>query len=251
MFQASLNGKRFKEFIQSLSTLVDEAVILVNPTGMYSKAVDPANVALVDVVVSKEAFEKDSFKASDHKFGIGLKEITDLLELIEDDDTVYTRYDEETQNLVIDIAGMSYSIALLDTSSIRKPPVTVERSKALTTVVIRGIHLKRGIKAAEKLSDYVFMECNNKTKTFVIKAVAVTSKVSLKLGKNKLVSFNSPVDKVKALFDLDYLSNIVKVVKNETDVTLELAEGVALMIQYPIADKYGMISYYLAPRVES
>jgi len=245
MLNATISGKRFKEFFKALSAFISEATLNINETGISSSAIDQSGVALVEIILVSDAFE--SYKATDGKVGISLVSIVEILELIDDEEKVSINLNITNQTFDISISGMLYEISLIDISTI-KTPVKVSESETPSVVVLRGIHLKRGIKASEKVSDYVYINVN--TKGLKIKAMGILSKIKLSLKREDLIKYNV-IEDTSLLLASQYLVAITKVIKNNMNVKLEIANQLPIKISFDIADRLGAVTYYLAPRVEN
>ncbi len=146
MFKAAINAEVFKDAIEAVSTLVDEAKFRLNTDGISARAVDPANVAMVAFDLNAKAF--DSFEASESEIGIDLVRFMDILGMASKGDKLELNLNEETRKLEIRTGGLAYTLSLLDPSSIRKEP-KVPNLELPPKIVVRH-RAERAVKAAEK-----------------------------------------------------------------------------------------------------
>ena len=244
MFKAVIGAEKLKDSIDSISTLVDEAKFRVSTEGISVRAVDPANVAMVSFDLAKDAF--DSFEATEGELGIDLTKLNGIMEMADKADNIELELDENAHKLVVKMRGLAYTMSLLDPSSIRKEP-KVPALDLPAHIVIRGEDIKRAIKAAEKVSDYMSMGVRGDV--FFMEAEGDTDKVLVEMRKDQLIDFQ-PAE-VRSLFSLDYLEDISKIVEKSNEVTLDLGKDYPTKIRLKIADDHGDVSYMLAPRVES
>ncbi|NJD54473.1 MAG: DNA polymerase sliding clamp [Candidatus Methanoperedens sp.] len=244
MFKALIGAEKLKDSIESISTLVDEARFRLTPQGLSVKAVDPANVAMVSFEISKDAF--DSFEATEGELGIDLTKLIGVMEMAEKSDNIELELDEASHKLIVRMRGLAYTMSLLDPSSIRKEP-KVPSLDLPAHIVIRGEDIKRAVKAAEKVSDYMSMGV--KGDVFFMEAEGDTDKVHVELGKNQLIDLQGT--DAKSLFSLDYLSDMSKILGKSNEVNIDLGKDFPLKIRIKIAEGHGEVSYMLAPRVES
>ncbi|MFU8767800.1 MAG: DNA polymerase sliding clamp, partial [Candidatus Methanoperedens sp.] len=212
--------------------------------GISVKAVDPANVAMVSFELSKDAF--DSFEASEGELGIDLAKLSSIMDMADKTDNIELELDENTHKLVIQMRGLSYTMSLLDPSSIRKEP-KVPTLDLPVRIVIRGEDIKRAVKAAEKVSDYMYMGANGDI--FFMEAEGDTDKVRVEMAKDQLIDMSS--GDARSLFSLDYLTDISKVAGKAPEVTIDIGKDYPLKLKIKIADGHGEVSYMLAPRVET
>ncbi len=244
MFKAVIGAEKLKDSIEAISTLVDEARFKLTPEGISVKAVDPANVAMVSFDLSKDAF--DSFEATEGELGIDLTKLNGVMEMADKEDSIELELDENAHKLIVKMRGLAYTMSLLDPSSIRKEP-KVPALELPARIVIRGEDIKRAVKAAEKVSDY--MSFGVKGDVFFMEAEGDTDRVLVEIPKDQLIDIK-PSD-VKSLFSLDYLSDMSKIVGKSNEVTIDLGKDYPLKVKLKIAEGHGEVSYMLAPRVES
>lgn len=244
MFKALIGAEKLKDSIESISTLVDEARFRISPEGLSVKAVDPANVAMVSFELSKDAF--DSFEATEGELGIDLTKFNSVMEMADKNDAVEIDLDETSHKIIVRMRGLAYTMSLLDPSSIKKEP-KVPSIDLPAHVVIKGEDIKRAVKAAEKVSDYMSMGVNGDV--FFMEAEGDTDKVLVELNRDQLIDLQ-PAN-VKSLFSLDYLSDMSKILGKSNEVSIDIGKDFPLKIKIKIAEGYGEVSYMLAPRVES
>jgi proliferating cell nuclear antigen len=244
MFKAVIGAEKLKEVIESISTLVDEAKFRLSTDGLSVRAVDPANVAMVSLDLTKEAF--NSFEATEGELGIDLTKMTSIMEMADKGDSIELDLDETTHKLVLRMRGLAYTMSLLDPSSIRKEP-KVPTLDLPCHIIIRGEDMKRAVKAAEKVSDYMSMGVNGDI--FFMEADGDTDNVRVELTKDELIDFQH--GEARSLFSLDYLSDISKIAGKAGEVTIDLGKDYPLKVRFVISEGHGEVSYMLAPRVES
>ena len=244
MFKAVIGAEKLKDAIESISTLVDEARFKLTADGISVRAVDPANVAMVSLDLAKDAF--DSFEATEGELGIDLTKLNGIMEMADKNDNIELSLDEAAHKLVIRMREISYTISLLDPSSIRKEP-KVPALDLPAHIVIRGEDLKRAVRAAEKVSDYMSMGVRGEV--FFMEAEGDTDNVQLEMTKDQLIDLKA--GEAKSLFSLDYLTDISKIAGKAGEVSIDIGKDYPLKVRFKIAEGHGDVSYMLAPRVES
>ena len=245
MFKAVINAEVFKDAIEAVSTLVDEAKFKLTKDGISVRAVDPANVAMVAFDLNAKAFE--TFEASDSEIGVDLVRLMDILGMASKDDKIELNLNEETRKLEIRTGGLAYTLSLLDPTSIRKEP-KVPNLELPAKITLNGTELKRAVKAAEKVSDH--MALGVKDKTFFVEAEGDLDKVRLEIPQSSLVSLQATGD-VRSLFSLDYLNDLSKSLGKAERVSIDLGTDYPVKFTFNIAGGNGTVTYLLAPRIES
>jgi proliferating cell nuclear antigen len=188
----------------------------------------------------------DEYSADESEIGIDLNKITDLLGITDKGDTVRMELEEGNHKLLIDVGGLSYTLSLLDPSTIRAEP-RIPQLELPAKVVMNGADLRRAVKAAEKISDHLLMGVTGDT--FYMEAKGDTDKVRLEMGRDQLIDLKT--SEASSLFSLDYLTDIVKPTNKVNEVSLSLGRDFPVIIDFEIANGAGRISYLLAPRIES
>jgi proliferating cell nuclear antigen len=244
MFKAEIKSDRLKDSIEILSVMIDEAKFKLTPLGISASAVDPANVAMVSFDLAKDAF--DSYEATEGELGIDLKKLNGVMEMANKDDNIELELDETAHKLVVRMRGLAYTMSLLDPTSIRKEP-KVPALELPARIVIRGEDIKRAVKAGEKVSDYMSMGVRGNV--FFMEAEGDTDKVLVEMTKDKLIDIK-PAE-AKALFSLDYLSDMSKTAGKASEVTLNIGNDYPIKVAFLFAEGHGHAEYMMAPRVES
>ena len=76
MLKATIDADMFREAIDAISALIPECRLHTDETGISTRAVDTANVAMVALTLKKEAF--DTFKATKSQLGIDLMKMKNI-----------------------------------------------------------------------------------------------------------------------------------------------------------------------------
>lgn len=246
MFKAIISAEKLKDALESVFVLVDECKFRINNEGISVRAVEPANVTMVSFEISSSAFE--SYEATEGELGIDLLKLSDIIAMAEKGDNVELSLDENSHKFIIKMqAGkLSYTISLLDPSSIKKEP-KVPALELPAQVVLAGGDLRRAIKAAEKIGEYMTM--GTYKDIFYMEAEGDTDKVRLEMTKDQLIDIN--FGEAHSLFSIEYLTKIIKSAGKSNEVLLELGKDYPLKVSFKIADGRGTVKYMLAPRVET
>ena len=246
MFKAIVGASTFQDALDSVSVLVDECKIRLNEEEFSIRAVDPANVGMVDLSLEAAAFE--SYDADGGVIGVNLARLEDIAGMANSGDLIHLELDEETRKLHIEIDGLSYTLALIDPDSIRQEPDIPDLDLA-SEIVVEGAQLDRGIKAADMVSDHIRLRVDETDEAFFIEAEGDTDDVNLKLDREDLIALTAgPAD---SLFSLDYLKDMNKAIPSDAEVTVELGEEFPVKLHYGFAEGLGNVTFMLAPRIQS
>ncbi|TQQ80697.1 DNA polymerase sliding clamp [Halonotius roseus] len=246
MFKAIVSAETLKDALDSVSVLVDECKIRLNEEEFAIRAVDPANVGMVDLSLAAAAFE--SYEADGGVIGVNLGRLEDIAGMANSGDLIHLELDEETRKLHIQIDGLSYTLALIDPDSIRQEP-DIPDLDLPAEIVLEGSQLGRGITAADMVSDHIALRVDPDEEAFYIEAEGDTDDVDLKLDSDDLIDLTPGA--ADSLFSLDYLKDMNKAIPNATEVTAELGEEFPVKLHYEFAEGLGQVTYMLAPRIQS
>jgi proliferating cell nuclear antigen len=246
MFEAIVSASAFQDALDSVSVLVDECKIRLNEEGLTIRAVDPANVGMVDLTLDAAAFE--SYEADGGVIGVNLSRLEDIAGMAGSGDLVHLELDEETRKLHIRLDGLSYTLALIDPDSIRQEP-DIPDLDLPANIVLEGSQLDRGIKAADMVSDHIRLRVDEEQEAFFVEAEGDTDDVDLELAREDLIDLTAgPAD---SLFSLDYLKDMNKAIPGDAEVEIELGEEFPVKLHYELAEGQGQVTFMLAPRIQS
>jgi proliferating cell nuclear antigen len=246
MFKAIVGASTLQDALDSVSVLVDECKIRLNEDALSIRAVDPANVGMVDLTLEAAAFE--SYDADGGVIGVNLARLEDIAGMAGSGDLIHLELDEETRKLHIEIDGLSYTLALIDPESIRQEPDIPELDLP-AEIVVEGAQLDRGVTAADMVSDHIRLRVAEADEAFLVEAEGDTDDVDLELTREDLIALTAgPAD---SLFSLDYLKDMNKAIPGDAEVTVELGEEFPVKLHYGFGEGLGQVTFMLAPRIQS
>jgi proliferating cell nuclear antigen len=244
MFKARMKADVLREVISVVGTLVEEVKLNISSDGLSLRAVDPAHVAMVELVLKAGAFEE--LKATACEIGVDIEKFREMLKLARAGSALKLSHDEDKNKLVVTIDNLTRRMSLVDTAGMSDPKVPNVNLPA--KVSIKTEELNQGIRASESISDHIALIAT--PEMFELSAEGETDSVSLKLPKDLLEALECK-DTVKSLFSLDYFSNMVKSVGNAPSITLNLGTDYPVRIEFDLAGGEGHVKYLLAPRIEN
>jgi proliferating cell nuclear antigen len=246
MFSAIVRADTLQATLDSVGVLVEECKIHLDEAGLEIRAVDPANVGMVDLSLDAGAFE--SYEADGGLIGVNLVRLADIAGMADSDQLVNLELDEETRKLHISIDGLEYTLALIDPESIREEPDLPELDLP-ATIVIEGRDIDRAVTAADMVSDHIELGVDDSTETFYVSAEGDTDDVHLELDADDLIDLIA--GPASSLFSLDYLDDMDSAIPKDAEVRMELGEEFPVKLHFDIAEGDGSVTYMLAPRIQS
>jgi proliferating cell nuclear antigen len=246
MFKTIVSAETLTDALDSVSVLVDECKIRLEDDGLAIRAVDPANVGMVDLDLSADAFE--SYETDGGVIGVNLARLEEFAGMADSGQLIELELDEETRKLHIQIEGLEGTLALIDPDSIRQEPDLPDLDLS-SEVVLEGADIDRAVKAADMVSDHIALGVDADEEVFYVDAEGDTDDVHLELTTEDLIALTP--GEARSLFSLDYLKDMNKAIPKDAEVTMELGQEFPVKLHFDIAEGNGQVTYMLAPRIQS
>jgi proliferating cell nuclear antigen len=201
---------------------------------------------MVDFILPKSAFEKFDV-AKETKIGLNLVDLSKTTSRSRAGESLELKLDDSESRLELIFKGQSrrkFNLPLLDISgSNAKTPNIEFESK----VKINGGLLKESLKDASLVSSYVVLSAD--ANGFKIQSKGDKGDVFIEAGKDDVLAEHNVTKDAKAMFPLEYLSDLLKATDPVSIVEINLGNDKPLKIFYNIGE--AKVTYYLAPRIES
>lgn len=251
-----IEPKTLSTALSGVNQLVEECKMQLTDSGIQVQAVDAADVAMVDLKLSADAF--DSYDVEPRTLGINLNRILTLINQIanqptidgENEDIVLTLdFDLKSRKLSLEGGIHSFSMALIDPDSIREEPDIPEFSMSAKAIIQKKF-FDDCITAADTLDDKVIFGVDTDSDNFYMESHGDTDDWRMEMDENTgLESLETAP--ANAHFGLDYLKGFKKAVRTKNLVCIELDQDYPLRLSSSIANGDGDIAYNIAPRVEA
>jgi proliferating cell nuclear antigen len=235
--------------IAALRTIVDESKLRFNDTGLQSRAVDPANVAMVDVDVPDAAFKRLNVGDDETTLGINLETFSDVLSMAESDDDLVARLNAETKKLELSFpgTGLEYTCALIDPDAIRQEPDIPDLDLG-GEFVVPGRAIDRGLSAADLVSDHIRFE-GVADDTLRLSADGDTDTVDLEIDDTLIDGELTGDGETESIFSLEYLNDITRPIGSDSAVTVDLGSEMPVKLHFGMGDDID-VEAMVAPRIQ-
>ena len=246
-----------QQAVDQLLTIVDEAILRIGYDGLSVSAVDPANVAMVDLEVEPGAFES----VGDGMFPIGanLQRLDDYIDGASGGDPVTLSVDVETRSMHIEHTNVEVEMAGIDPDSIRGEPDIPEIDHTAEFDVDAKV-LRDAVENAELVSDHVRFEADVDDGELVVSGQGDTDDIQTVIGADELADANF-AEEVTSLYSLPYLTGgsqggskyggILKPLSSGTEVSGLFDEEYPIFLSYDFAEGFGHVQMMLAPRIQA
>ncbi len=241
------NAADFKKCIEAIAVLIDEAEFIANENGLFLKATDPSQIAMVDFELPKSSFRE--FNVSNElTIGLDMDYFKKILGRAKTDDLLELELEEGATTLNVIFKGRSkrkFQIPLIDISKGQLPNPKIEFE---ASIKMHAAVLQEALKDAELIASHVTLGANENC--FYVSASGSKGTMHNETSKDEpdILDFNVSAP-CKAMFPLDYLKDMLKPPRKEDVITVHLRTDAPVKIDYIISD--ARVSYYLAPRIET
>jgi proliferating cell nuclear antigen len=231
--------------VATAAEIIDEGIFKFGKDGISLTAADRAMVAVIDLLISKDAFEEYEVE-EDKEVGLNMTNFLSLLKRARGSDKVSLELVENRLILTIfNGTKRRFTVPLLQLTREEIPPIDQLEFKA--TVILKPEVLEDAIKDASVITDAVTFQATKEY--FKISAEGDVSQAELELrqGDEGLVDLQVQ-ENSKAKYPLDYLEKILKAAKISDEVTIKFAQDYPMRIDFKYEGK-ARISMVVAPRV--
>ena len=244
MIDVIITGDVLKTIAKAMVALVSEARFHFKDEGFHSRAVDPANVAMVIVEVPADSFEAYTVDAEEEEvIGVDVNRINDISKTIKSKELVEIKVKDS--EMVVKFGSVQYSVQLIDPSAIRKEP-KVPSLELPAKIVMDAGEFRKVINAADKISDHVVFRSDDTG--FYIEAEGDVDRIEFHLSEAELIEFNKAV--ARSMFSVEYLKEFVKVAGSGDLLTIHLGTNYPVRLVFDVCDGKAKVEYILAPRIE-
>jgi len=244
MITAIMGGDVIRAVTRAMVALVSEARFHFAEDGIHSRAVDPANVAMVVVDIPRENMEAYSID-EEKTVGVDINRIYDIAKTIKKKEIVEISLEDESR-MKIKFGSVEYALSLIDPSAIRKEP-KVPNLELPAKVVLDAGEFKKAIQAADKISDHVVFRSDETG--FYIEAEGDVDKIVFHMSEAELIEFNRA--EARSMFSVEYLKEFVKIAEAGDLLTIHLGNNYPVRLVFEVADGKAKVEYILAPRIEA
>lgn len=249
-FTAVSNIDHISEAIATANVIVEECKLHLTEDGITIRAVDPANVAMVDLSLSPASFESYSLPDDTSKItvGIDLDRFSDVLSMGDTGELVHLKLNRETRKLQVTTGGLEYTLALIDPDAVRQEPDLPDLDLT-AEIVIAPKDIAQAVRATDMVSDHVALGVAPEEDHLYVVAEGDTDTVDIKYDANTLIEL-TPGD-AHSLYSLEYLKDINRAFSHTEEVCIELGEEFPAMFDMEFANGNGHATFMLAPRIQN
>lgn len=249
MIDAIATVDTIESFIEPASVLVDECKLHFQPDEVRIRAVDPANVAMVDTALRASAFE--SYEGDGETIALNLNQFEDVLGLGDSSDLIHLELDQEVRKLDIEIGETDYTQALINPQSVRSEPDIPELDLP-NVATLACEDLEHAVTATDLVSDHIQIKVgdvpNTGDRVLAFKGEGDTDDVTTSYDEDALLD-SRLTEASSSLFSLDYVTDIVGAVPDDGEVQLTVGSAMPIDLDWSHTEGHANVHAMISPRV--
>jgi proliferating cell nuclear antigen len=255
MFEARLlQGKLFKQLIEALRDLVQDANIDCSEDELSIQAMDASHVSLVAVSLRSNGF--DHFRCDRTiSLGVNTGNLSKVLKCMGNEDIVTLKAEDTADALTLMFESQNqerisdFELKLMDIDS---EQLGIPSTEYKTTVKMPSAEFQRIIRDLQVLGDTCKISITKEGIRFTAEGDLGTGTVLLRPNSSEKddekvqIAMEEPVE---LTFALRYLNFFTKATSLGPSVIISMSPDVPVVVEYPIGE-FGFIKYYLAPKID-
>ncbi len=248
MFKFSVDdARRYKNATDAIVNLIDEGQLEVGKDGLFLRAMDPSQIAMVSFSMPKEAFSEYSAPTPSSRVGLNFDNLAKILSRTRGAEKL--EISQEQNKLVLRFAGgrrkRSFKVPVLDMPAGATKEPTVQHEAVIR---VSSTHFRETLRDASLVGSHVTLSASDSG--FAIEVHGDSSDLVEENEKQSEEVIEMKVDKpARATFPLQYLEDIVKACPENSAIMICLKTNAPLKVEYGVES--AKVTYYLAPRIES
>jgi len=245
MFEAKLSSPLVVvEPLRAAYELVkDDVAVEINKEGISLRAMDPANVAMVSLKISKNAF--DTYELDKETvIGVNMERLVQVLKRAKRNTIMGIKVEEGKLAISYIGAGVRrFSIPLLALESGPRPEPNLNFT---VKAVVNSDALKEAIEDARVVSDSMIFEAREKELRMI--AQGDLGEVETVMRKDEGLEEIEVQEEAKAKYSLEYLKKMIKGGRISSIATLQFKTDYPMRLEFNDVDVN--LAFILAPRID-
>lgn len=240
-FSMTVECSQLKAFVDGINPIADEVIIKVTDDGVHAQAVDPANVAMVDLTLTAAAIQ--SLSATGFKFGLDIQSLKESLSAFDKDDAVSI----SAADGKLRIAGESlqFTRGQPDIEYVRTPPEIPEFAFDVTAT-LAGDFLAQVKQATAIVDEAIDIAWDG---TLTMAATGATDSVNITPQPEEINVVDRSSEDASVLLDRTFLAPIIGAFPTGADITIALSESKPVKLAYTGAEGELSGQYMVAPKI--
>jgi len=256
MFEARLvQGKVFKQIIEAIKDLIQDANIDCSATEMSMQAMDSSHVSLVQFTLRETGF--DHYRCDRPiTLGFNSQNMSKILKCAGNDDVITLKSEDSAEALTLmfesptqdRISDFELKLMEIDSEQLGIPDTNYKCS-----VKMPSSEFQRIVRDLQVLGDTCLISCTKEGCRFSVSGDQGSGNILIRANATSekeedhvIIDMEEPVE---LTFALRYLNFFTKASSLGSSVVLSMSPEVPVVVEYPIED-FGHVKYFLAPKID-
>jgi proliferating cell nuclear antigen len=244
------NSKIFRSISETLSSIIDEVKLEVNPKEFTIKAMDPSRICMLELQIAKGNFEEFTCKKK-VQVGLNLIDFEKIIKRSSGNDTLTISHDDN--KIVIQMKGnekrtKTFKLAEMDIDAEEVPVERLHEMVFESNFTMNCDLLAEAIKDAEIYSEVLNVKASEET-GLLFSSTGQIGEMEYELGLEDLLDHHLQ-DTTTGSYALSFLKSIMKISSITEKLEIFLSEDHLLKMVFNLIEG-GILTYFLAPRVNS
>jgi len=248
MFKFTVDdAKRYKSATDAIVNLIDEGQLEIGKDGLFLRAMDPSQIAMVVFAMPKSSFTEYDAPAPSAKIGLNFDNIAKILSRTRGGERLEISQAENKLQLkfIGEKRKRSFKVPVLDMPAGATKEPTLQHD---ATIKVSSSHFKESLRDAALVSSHISLNADENG--FSIEVHGDSSDLMEENEKTSEEIIEMNVTKpAKATFPLQYLEDIVRACPENAPLMIHLKSNAPLKVEYEVES--AKVVYYLAPRIDS
>lgn len=234
--------------INAISKIIEEAAFIINEDGFRLRAIDASRVVLVDFMLPQKSF--DEFEVEKEEVvGVNLEDLAKILRRATKADKLELKT-LEAGKLAVSFIGKgtrTFIIPSIETTSEKLPELKIKftvRAKMMSTI------LRDTVKDLEPIGDAIEFIAQPSERLLKARTSGDLGDAEIELSEEtgSLIEYSAE-EEAKAIYSIDYLSDIVSAAQAADEVVFEFGTAIPCKMEFLLPQE-GRLIFYVAPRTE-
>ena len=246
------NPRILKGIIETLSSIIDEAMIKIDKSEFSIKAMDPSRICLLQLSIKKVDFDEYKCSSKACQVGLNLDDLDKILRRSNANDIIELSYKEVEQKIIIKMQregnsrSRTFSLAILDIESEEVPMENLLKIDYSCKWKIEPEIVVEAIKDAEIYNEIFNFKASENGVNFSSRGQI--GEMNYELDVEDLVDHECSEETTGA-YSMVFLKSILKIASITDQLEISLRTDHPLKMIFNLLEG-GELSYFLAPRVE-
>ncbi len=243
------DARTWRYVMNAVGKIIDEAAFRITENGLRMKAIDPSRITLIDFMLGKESLDEFQFE-KEEVIGVNMEDLVKILRrVVKGDELILETL--EGNRLAITFLGRgkrTFIIPSIETPAEETPELKIpfKVHVKMPPSIFRDV-----VKELEPVSDAIEFIAKKDEQKLIVKATSdlASATIELSIESGSLIEFEAEEDEARALYTVDYLSDISAASQAAEELDFYFATAVPCKIDYTLPFG-GKLIFYVAPRVE-